>query len=125
MTDEMVLPDRTKFASAADYAYAALRREIVEGRFAPGRRMREVELAEQICKMVPCAELVRFANSGSEAISGAIRAARGFTGKNKILKFEGHYHGWVDVLAVIRAGVRRGAVETVQESLFRTENSAG
>jgi glutamate-1-semialdehyde 2,1-aminomutase len=60
----------------------------------------EVELAEQICKMVPCADLVRFANSGSEAIQGAIRAARGFTGKTKILKFEGHYHGWVDVLAV-------------------------
>jgi glutamate-1-semialdehyde 2,1-aminomutase len=60
----------------------------------------EVELAEQICRMVPCAELVRYANSGSEAISGAVRAARGFTGRDKILKFEGHYHGWVDVLAV-------------------------
>ncbi len=60
----------------------------------------EVELAEEICAMVPCAELVRFANSGSEAIQGAVRAARGFTGRTKILKFEGHYHGWVDVLAV-------------------------
>ncbi len=60
----------------------------------------EVQLAEQICRMVPCAQLVRFANSGSEAIQGAIRAARGFTGREKILKFEGHYHGWVDVLAV-------------------------
>lgn len=60
----------------------------------------EVELAELICRRVPCAELVRYANSGSEAISGAIRAARGFTKRNKILKFEGHYHGWVDVLAV-------------------------
>jgi glutamate-1-semialdehyde 2,1-aminomutase len=60
----------------------------------------EVELAEQICRMVPCAKLVRYANSGSEAMSGAVRAARGFTGRNKILKFEGHYHGWVDVLAV-------------------------
>jgi glutamate-1-semialdehyde 2,1-aminomutase len=60
----------------------------------------EVELAEQIKRMVKSADLVRFANSGSEAVCGAIRAARGFTGKNKILKFEGHYHGWVDVLAV-------------------------
>lgn len=60
----------------------------------------EVELAEAICRMVPCADLVRFANSGSEAICGAVRAARGFTGKSKLLKFEGHYHGWVDVLAV-------------------------
>ncbi len=60
----------------------------------------EIELAEQICRMVKSAELVRFANSGSEAISGAVRAARGFTGKSKILKFEGHYHGWADVLAI-------------------------
>ncbi len=60
----------------------------------------EVQLAEQICRMVPCAELVRFSNSGSEAIQGAVRAARGFTGRTKILKFEGHYHGWVDTLAV-------------------------
>jgi glutamate-1-semialdehyde 2,1-aminomutase len=60
----------------------------------------EVELAEQLCRMVPCAELVRYANSGSEAIQGAVRTARGYTGRTKILKFEGHYHGWVDVLAV-------------------------
>ncbi|GAA2242382.1 glutamate-1-semialdehyde 2,1-aminomutase [Streptomyces amakusaensis] len=60
----------------------------------------EVELAELITDMVPCAELVRFANSGSEAVQGAVRAARGHTGRTKILKFEGHYHGWSDTLAV-------------------------
>ncbi len=60
----------------------------------------EVELAEQICRMVPCAGLVRFANSGSEAIAGAVRAARGYSGRDKILKFEGHYHGRADLLAV-------------------------
>jgi glutamate-1-semialdehyde 2,1-aminomutase len=60
----------------------------------------EVELAEQISHMVPGADLVRFSNSGSEAICGAVRAARGYTGRTKILKFEGHYHGWVDVLAI-------------------------
>ncbi|MDH6114612.1 MULTISPECIES: aspartate aminotransferase family protein [unclassified Kitasatospora] len=60
----------------------------------------EVELAELIKQMVPCADLVRYANSGSEAVQGAIRAARGFTGRSKILKFEGHYHGWVDTLAI-------------------------
>ncbi len=60
----------------------------------------EVQLAEQICRMVPGVDLVRFSNSGSEAICGAVRAARGFTSKTKILKFEGHYHGWVDVLAI-------------------------
>lgn len=60
----------------------------------------EVELAELICEMVPCAQLVRFANSGSEAVQGAVRAARGYTGRSKILKFEGHYHGWSDTLAI-------------------------
>ncbi|MFD7581376.1 aspartate aminotransferase family protein [Kitasatospora sp. NPDC059817] len=60
----------------------------------------EVELAELIQAMVPCAELVRFANSGSEAVQGAVRAARGYTGRSKVLKFEGHYHGWSDTLAV-------------------------
>ena len=44
MSDETALPDRQKYASAADYAYAALRREIVEGRFAPGRRQGKVPL---------------------------------------------------------------------------------
>ncbi|WP_056796389.1 GntR family transcriptional regulator [Bosea sp. Root381] len=46
MNDETALLDRDRFASAADYAYAMLRREIVEGRFSPGRRMREIELAQ-------------------------------------------------------------------------------
>ncbi|WP_321184100.1 glutamate-1-semialdehyde 2,1-aminomutase [Embleya scabrispora] len=60
----------------------------------------EIELAETMGRMIPCADLVRFANSGSEAIQGAVRAARGFTGRDKVLKFEGHYHGWADSLAV-------------------------
>ncbi|MFH9613999.1 aspartate aminotransferase family protein [Streptomyces pratensis] len=60
----------------------------------------EVELAEQIQQMVPCADLVRFANSGSEAVQGAVRAARGYTGRTRVLKFEGHYHGWTDTLAI-------------------------
>ena len=60
----------------------------------------EVQAAEKIRAMVPCAELVRFSNSGSEAIAAAVRGARGYTGRDKLLKFEGHYHGWMDVLAV-------------------------
>ncbi|MFD4256796.1 aspartate aminotransferase family protein [Streptomyces sp. NPDC058534] len=60
----------------------------------------EVELAERICASVPCADLVRYANSGSEAVQGAVRAARGFTGRSVVVKFEGHYHGWTDTLAV-------------------------
>lgn len=56
----------------------------------------EVEVAERLCAMVPSAELVRFNSVGSEAVHGALRLARGHTGRPKILKFEGHYHGWFD-----------------------------
>src|SRR5450755_2703878 len=56
----------------------------------------EVEAAERFCRMVPSAEAVRFTNSGSEATMLALRLARAHTGRNKFLKFEGHYHGWYD-----------------------------
>ncbi len=56
----------------------------------------EVEVAEIIQQMVPGAERVRFANTGTEATMVAIRLARGYTGKPKFIKFEGHYHGWYD-----------------------------
>jgi len=55
-------------------------------------------LAELISEAVPCAEKIRFANSGTEATIGAIRIARAHTGKPKILKFEGHFHGMHDYL---------------------------
>jgi glutamate-1-semialdehyde 2,1-aminomutase len=56
----------------------------------------ELEVAEMIQTIVPNAERVRFANTGTEAMMAAIRLARGVTGRPKILKFEGHYHGWYD-----------------------------
>jgi glutamate-1-semialdehyde 2,1-aminomutase len=56
----------------------------------------EIEVAEMLHDMVPSAERVRFANTGTEAAMAAIRLARGFTGKSKFVKFEGHYHGWYD-----------------------------
>lgn len=56
----------------------------------------ELEAAELIQKIVPNAEKVRFANTGTEAVMAAVRLARGYTGRPKILKFEGHYHGWYD-----------------------------
>jgi glutamate-1-semialdehyde 2,1-aminomutase len=60
----------------------------------------EVEVAERIVGMVPGIELVRFVPSGTEATMHAIRVARGYTGKPKILKFEGHYHGNHDQVLV-------------------------
>jgi glutamate-1-semialdehyde 2,1-aminomutase len=56
----------------------------------------ELEAAERFCRMVPSAEAVRFTNTGTEATMLALRLARAFTGRSKLLKFEGHYHGWYD-----------------------------
>ena len=63
----------------------------------------EVEMAELICGMVPSVEMVRMVNSGTEAVMSAIRAARGYTRRDKIIKFNGCYHGHSDGL-LVRAG---------------------
>jgi glutamate-1-semialdehyde 2,1-aminomutase len=68
---------------------------------APTRR--EIEMAERICGFVPSVEKVRLVNSGTEATMSAIRLARGFTGRDKIIKFEGCYHGHADSL-LVKAG---------------------
>ena len=63
----------------------------------------EVEMAEAICEAVPSIEMVRLVNSGTEATMSALRVARGFTGRDLIIKFEGCYHGHVDSL-LVKAG---------------------
>ena len=60
----------------------------------------EVELAEEIVERVPAVEMVRAVSSGTEAAMSAIRLARGATGRSKVLKFAGHYHGHADALLV-------------------------
>lgn len=63
----------------------------------------EVDMAELICSMTPGIDLIRMVSSGTEACMSAIRLARGYTGKNKIIKFEGHYHGHADSF-LVKAG---------------------
>lgn len=63
----------------------------------------EVEMAELLCQLVPSIELVRMVNSGTEAVMSAIRVARGFTGRDKIVKFAGCYHGHSDSM-LVKAG---------------------
>ena len=60
----------------------------------------EVEMAKLICEVVPSVEMVRMVNSGTEAVMSALRAARGFTGRDKIVKFMGCYHGHSDAMLV-------------------------
>lgn len=64
---------------------------------------REVIMAELICGIVPSIEMVRMVNSGTEAVMSAIRTARGYTGRNKIVKFMGCYHGHSDAM-LVKAG---------------------
>ncbi|MCD8363106.1 MAG: glutamate-1-semialdehyde 2,1-aminomutase [Lachnospiraceae bacterium] len=63
----------------------------------------EVDMARLIHQMVPSVEMMRMVNSGTEAVMSAIRAARGFTGRDKIVKFEGCYHGHTDAM-LVKAG---------------------
>ncbi len=63
----------------------------------------EVQMAEKICQLVPSIEMVRMVNSGTEATMSAIRLARGYTGRDKFIKFEGCYHGHADTL-LVKAG---------------------
>ena len=64
---------------------------------------REVQMAELICEIVPSVEMVRMVNSGTEAVMSAVRTARGYTGRDKIIKFSGCYHGHSDAM-LVKAG---------------------
>ena len=60
----------------------------------------EITLAKMVCDAVPSIEMVRFINSGTEATMSALRLARAFTGRDKVIKFDGGYHGHADGLLV-------------------------
>jgi glutamate-1-semialdehyde 2,1-aminomutase len=81
----------------------AVQRAVVEGFSFGAPTEREIELAEAILALVPSAEQVRLVSSGTEAGMSAIRLARGFTGRSKLIKFEGCYHGHADAL-LVKAG---------------------
>src|SRR4029077_11942001 len=63
----------------------------------------EIKMAELIISMVPNVDMIRMVSSGTEACMSALRLARGYTGKNKFIKFEGHYHGHADSF-LVKAG---------------------
>jgi glutamate-1-semialdehyde 2,1-aminomutase len=67
-----------------------------KGQLFAGQHLQELELAEKIQSLIPSAEKMRFCLDGSEAVQTALRIARSKTGKSKFIRFEGHYHGWLD-----------------------------
>ena len=81
----------------------AVQKALLEGFSFGAPTEREVELAEEILQLVPSMEMLRLVSSGTEAAMSTIRLARGATGRNKIIKFEGCYHGHADAL-LVKAG---------------------
>ncbi|MBM7333110.1 glutamate-1-semialdehyde 2,1-aminomutase [Alloalcanivorax marinus] len=81
----------------------AVQRAVADGLSFGAPTAAEVEMADLVCEMVPSMDMVRMVNSGTEATMTAIRLARGYTGRDKIIKFEGCYHGHVDSL-LVKAG---------------------
>ncbi|WP_237227891.1 glutamate-1-semialdehyde 2,1-aminomutase [Rubinisphaera sp. JC750] len=79
---------------------AAIQEELSKGTSFGAPTALETEMAELVCECVPSIEKVRMVNSGTEATMSSIRVARGYTGRNKIIKFAGCYHGHVDSLLV-------------------------
>lgn len=79
------------------------------GQIFAGQSELEVQAAEIVAKHVPCAGLCRFSLSGSEAVHAAVRLARAARGRPKLLRFEGHYHGWFDNVLVGPSGRDGGA----------------
>ena len=95
----------------------------------------EVEMAEFICDHIPHVDMVRMVNSGTEAVMSAVRVARGFTGKNKIIKFAGCYHGHSDAMLVSAgsgvmtsgvpdsAGLPKGCTEDTMTAVYNDLDS--
>ncbi|MDP9245726.1 MAG: aminotransferase class III-fold pyridoxal phosphate-dependent enzyme [Chloroflexota bacterium] len=78
----------------------AVRRQLDAGIGYGAPHRMEAELAEAVCRTVPCAERVIFSSTGSEAVHVALRIARAATGRNRVVKFLGHFHGWLDPLHI-------------------------
>ena len=74
----------------------AVRKQVALGTHLGASHELEVRWAELVCRLIPCAEKVRFTSSGTEASHMVLRLARAFTGKQKVVRFTGHFHGWHD-----------------------------
>jgi glutamate-1-semialdehyde 2,1-aminomutase len=84
------------FGHAPDFLLEAVTRGMRNGQVFAGQHELEIRVSEAIQRLVPSAELVRYASSGTEVVQAALRVARAYTARPKFIKFEGHYHGWMD-----------------------------
>jgi glutamate-1-semialdehyde 2,1-aminomutase len=97
------------FGHADEEVVEAVREAAAEGTTFGAPTEREVEVAEEIADAIPSVEMVRLVSSGTEAALSAVRLARGFTARDRIIKFEGAYHGHADALLTDSPGVPPGA----------------
>lgn len=74
----------------------ALKEEVEKGFQFGSETEKVIAFCRKLTQIIPCADLVKLASTGSDAVHGALRLARAYTGKTKVIKFEGHYHGWLD-----------------------------
>jgi glutamate-1-semialdehyde 2,1-aminomutase len=88
------------FGHAPKFITDAVARDMREGYVFTGQFQKELEVAEMVREAVPLKGLVRFASSGTEIDQLVLRLARGYTGRPKYVKFEGHYHGWTDTVLI-------------------------
>jgi glutamate-1-semialdehyde 2,1-aminomutase len=84
------------FGHAPEFVTESVYEDMQNGYCLTGQTVKENEMSEFIKKTIPFNRKVRYASSGTEIVQVALRLARSFTNKNKFLKFEGHYHGWMD-----------------------------
>lgn len=103
----------------------AVQTQVSRGTHAGGNTRLEMDWARLIMDLVPCAEAVKFTSSGTEATLLALRAARAYTGKSQMIKFEGHFHGWHDYVACgvtppYETPMSAGIPEAVQQSVILT-----
>ena len=84
------------FGHSPRFAIDAVTQAMQKGITYAGQHETEIRVSEMIQAIIPGAELVRYASSGTEVVQAVLRLARAFTGRNKFIKFEGHYHGWAD-----------------------------
>ena len=84
------------FGHTPSFAIEAVTMAMGQGITYAGQHETEIRVSEMVQAAIPSAELVRYASSGTEVVQAVLRLARAYTGRNKFIKFEGHYHGWAD-----------------------------
>lgn len=116
------------FGHAPAWLNEAVGDAIADGMTFAGQHELEITVAEKLQKLIPNADLVRFASSGTEVVQAALRMARVHTGRSRFIKFEGHYHGWADsvsyntTLADVSTGGDRDNPSRVAMSLGMPES---